>query len=90
MWEQSASQALDQVRCPVLAVLAEGRAGDARAADMLARKREGAARAVERLTGAASLTIHWLPDTVHDVPLHRPADLVALIETLAAAADARP
>jgi pimeloyl-ACP methyl ester carboxylesterase len=82
MWDEPVTDRLAALRCPVLAVLAEGPAGNARAAAWLEGKRRGAARLTERLPGA---TVRWLADTVHDVPLHRPAELAAMIEAFAAA-----
>jgi pimeloyl-ACP methyl ester carboxylesterase len=80
MWDEPVSDKLADVRCPFLAVLAEGLAGDARAAAFLEGKRRGAARLLERVPGAE---VRWLPDTVHDVPLQRPAELAEMIEGLA-------
>lgn len=79
MWDLDLTSVMAAVECPVTAVMAEGSGDDPRAAAWLERKRYGARLASQRLGRSAGLAIHWLPDTVHDVPLHRPAELTALI-----------
>jgi pimeloyl-ACP methyl ester carboxylesterase len=82
IWEHRPSQLYPQVRCPVLMIPAAP-AGplDERAQTFLTSKRESVALAERRLP--ASKTI-WMEDTVHDIPLHRPAQLAQAIEEFAA------
>jgi pimeloyl-ACP methyl ester carboxylesterase len=77
MWEFKTFESLQRLRCPVEAVLAEPPPGRSQAdEEFLSRKREGAARA----QGVQPrLSIHWLAETLHDIPLHRPGELANLI-----------
>jgi pimeloyl-ACP methyl ester carboxylesterase len=77
MWEFETYERLARLRCPAAAVLAippephfPGETGS------LELKQRGAERARQALPG---LQIHWLADTVHDIPLHRPVELAQLI-----------
>ena len=54
---------------------------DERAQTFLTSKRESVALAEQRLP--ASTTI-WMEDTLHDIPLHRPAELARAIEEFVA------
>jgi pimeloyl-ACP methyl ester carboxylesterase len=76
LWDQRPSQLYGQVRCPVLFVLAE-RAGGGRTRDFMEMKRAAIARAEGSLE---SCRVLWMPDTIHDIPLHRPAELAQAIE----------
>ena len=83
LWEQKPSELCAQVRCPVLFVAAE-REGEGRTREWLEMKREAIARAQARL---ADCQVLWLPDTIHDIPLHRPRELAQAIEAFAATLD---
>jgi pimeloyl-ACP methyl ester carboxylesterase len=77
MWEFPAYQRYRQVRCPALMIPARPPAGDS--ADMqeyLALKQRGILNAQEMI---ASLNVYWMEDSVHDIPLQRPAALAKLI-----------
>lgn len=85
LWEQRPSQLYGEIRCPVLIVPA-ARTGDntQRApggAAFLEMKRQALAQATAVLPQAEVI---WL-DSVHDVPLMRPAELAMAIERFIAA-----
>lgn len=79
MWDETPDDLFGAVRAPTLYVLAEGlRAPEDTAEDgFLAAKRHGAALASQRMNSARSVEVIWMPDTVHDIPLHRPDELAA-------------
>ncbi len=91
MWDENADQLFAAVRASTLYALAEGlHASDnpeSEAEDgFLAAKRRGAALAHDRMTGAPLVEIVWMPDTIHDIPLQRPAALAErMIDFLRAA-----
>jgi pimeloyl-ACP methyl ester carboxylesterase len=78
LWEHRPSQLYDKVRCPVLVVAAEppDLAADL---DRLREKRRTVALAEQRLARARIL---WMRETIHDVPLQRPAELAEAIARL--------
>jgi len=78
LWEHRPSQLYDKVRCPVLVVAAElpDLAADP---DRLREKRRTVALAEQRLARARIL---WMRETIHDVPLQRPAELSQAIARL--------
>jgi pimeloyl-ACP methyl ester carboxylesterase len=77
MWEFKTYEQHRRVRCPTLGVVAEpAEPLSAEQAEWLARKRRGVARSQHAHPG---LQVHWMPGTVHDIPLHRPAELAALL-----------
>jgi pimeloyl-ACP methyl ester carboxylesterase len=79
LWEQRPSELCPNVRCPVLFVAAE-REVAGRAQEWIAMKREAIARAEGLLSDCQVL---WFADTIHDIPLHRPAELADAIATFA-------
>lgn len=80
LWEHRPSELWTAVRCPVLLVPARRSDVDQRSAPPQTMKERLVALAAERL--ARSRTI-WLEDTIHDVPLQRPAELAAAITEFA-------
>ena len=84
MWDQDAAALFPAVRAPTRYILAEGAGvgGATTSAEdgFLAAKRRGAAHARERMAAAPSVEVIWMPDTVHDIPLQRPADLASRME----------
>lgn len=78
LWEQRPSELYARITCPTLVVPArrpvDGEYGRA------ATRTRRVARAVESIPNAR---VHWMEDTVHDIPLQRPAELAALIAELA-------
>lgn len=81
LWEHRPSELYARVQCPVLMIPTSAPdPHDERTHVMLENKRRNIALAEERL--ARHQTI-WLQDTVHDVPLHRPAELAEAIKKVA-------
>lgn len=64
-----------RVRVPALVCPAAEAPRDERAAQFLALKRAGAAR----IAAQPNVTLRWFEDTLHDIPLHRPAELAQVI-----------
>jgi len=78
LWEHHPSQLYARIRCPVLMIPAiPPGPHDAMTLALIADKRQAVELAEQRL--ARSRTI-WMPDTLHDVPLHRPAELGQAME----------
>ncbi|RME48308.1 MAG: hypothetical protein D6791_03610, partial [Chloroflexi bacterium] len=80
LWEHKPSELYDRVHCPVLLVPARPPALSDPAGEWLAMKERGVAKALQGLRDAQVL---WL-DSIHDIPLHRPAELAGAIRTFAA------
>ena len=55
----------------------------------IAAKRRGAALAQSRMTGAPAVEVVWMPDTIHDIPLQRPAALAERMVEFLQTAEAR-
>ncbi|MEX2159154.1 MAG: alpha/beta hydrolase [Dehalococcoidia bacterium] len=79
LWDQKLAELCERVACPVLFAVAE-RTAEGRQREWMEMKREGVARAQERL---ADCQVLWFPDTIHDIPLHRPAELSGAIAAFA-------
>jgi pimeloyl-ACP methyl ester carboxylesterase len=77
IWEHRPSELYQWLRCPVLMIPAvQPGPHDDRTRTFAAAKREAVLLAEKRL--ARSRTI-WMEDTLHDIPLHRPAELAQAI-----------
>jgi pimeloyl-ACP methyl ester carboxylesterase len=83
IYEQKTTELYPRLHCPALLCPAvppqseaKGTPRDDRAEQFLARKRDNIGRAEQ-----ASTQVHtvWFEDTVHDIPLHRPAELTQAI-----------
>lgn len=72
MWEQRPAALYPLIACPVTIVVAE----DASNPSWMAVKH---AQVTAATYGLAQVRVHWLPDTAHDIHVHRPALLAALI-----------
>jgi pimeloyl-ACP methyl ester carboxylesterase len=80
MWETRNVIIAERVTCPVLMISAE----TPESADWGQQKREGAARLKTALTKSPRVTFLTMPQTVHDIPLQRPAELSqAIVDFLA-------
>ena len=79
LWDQRPSELAPLVRCPVLFAVAE-RAADQRGAEWVEMKREAIARLQERIEDCQ---VVWFQDTIHDIPLQRPAELAQTIADFA-------
>ena len=85
LYHLRASQLFARVECPTLLVPADPPADGARD-PARQREREQAVAAAERaLGGPPKARTVWMRETVHDIPLHRPAELAALLDELASA-----
>jgi pimeloyl-ACP methyl ester carboxylesterase len=78
LWEQRPAELLPRLECPVL-ILPARQASDA--PDWLASKVANVQRALELQPAAR---VRWFEDTVHDVPLQRPAELADELHGFAA------
>jgi pimeloyl-ACP methyl ester carboxylesterase len=81
MWDFKTYERLGRLRCQVEAVLAlppEPRTPQEE--EYVALKQRGAGRAEEQ---QPRMRVQWMADTVHDIPLHRPAELARLIKGFA-------
>lgn len=83
LWDEDAEAAYRAVRAPVLYILAEP--SDAANQSGTALKRANVAHAQQLLVGTPHVAIEWLADTVHDIPLQRPALLADHIATFLSA-----
>lgn len=73
MWEFQTFERYTRLRCPVLLLPARPSAPASEAENaFLKLKEEGAAQILSRHPG---VTLHWMVDTIHDIPLQRPAEL---------------
>jgi pimeloyl-ACP methyl ester carboxylesterase len=80
LWEQHPSQLFPQITVPTLIVPARRPNPTGRAAEMAPVRAQLVANAAEALPNGRLL---WMEDTVHDIPLQRPAELAEAIETVA-------
>ena len=77
IWEFQTFERLARLRCPACAILAVPPASqDSQEAGYLVANQRDAERALQV---KPDLQIHWMADTVHDIPLQRPAELGDLI-----------
>ncbi|OGO15551.1 MAG: hypothetical protein A2Y93_06405 [Chloroflexi bacterium RBG_13_68_17] len=73
MWEFEVHAQFVRVRCPILALPARPpRPWDEAEERFVLLKEDGAERAIQV---GADLRVHWMDDTIHDVPLQRPRRL---------------
>lgn len=85
IYEKKTWDLFARVRCPLLLCPAAEEPRDERAADFLARKRAGAARAAESAPQAQTV---WFEDTPHDIPLFAPERLAQTLIRFSAQLDA--
>jgi pimeloyl-ACP methyl ester carboxylesterase len=77
MWEFQTYERFAAVRCPVLMIPARpAEPLSPQEREHLASKERGIALAQERIR---NLRVHWMTDSIHDVPLQRPAELAEVI-----------
>jgi len=81
LWEQRPSELWAGLRCPLLLVPAARQNADPRSGMWMEAKRKAIAVAEE---GVPGLRVVWMEDTIHDVPLQRPAALAGAIIEFAA------
>ncbi len=82
MWDQPTLALFDRVNCPILLVCPEQQAADDRQRQFQQAKRESIARILQ---AHPAVRVEYLPDTIHDAPLQRPAVLAGLIAQIAEA-----
>jgi pimeloyl-ACP methyl ester carboxylesterase len=77
IWEHQTYTRFERVRCPVLVIPASP-PGPLNADDQafLEFKRKGVSQAQSKMS---DLRVHWMDETIHDIPLQRPAELASLI-----------
>jgi pimeloyl-ACP methyl ester carboxylesterase len=81
MWDFKTYERMERLRCPTLAVLAVPQQPRAeRDEQFLALKERGVERARVILP---DLQVHWMQDSVHDIPLQYPGKLAELISAFA-------
>jgi pimeloyl-ACP methyl ester carboxylesterase len=81
MWDFKTYDHYPRLRCPVLIVPARpAEPLFSQEQEFLALKQRGVARAQE---SNRDVRVHWMEDTVHDIPLQRPAELAALLAEFA-------
>ena len=72
MWDQPLFDLYRQVRCPIKLIVAEPQPANETQAAFLRQRRQD----IERLQALRpDMPIVWMPDTIHDIPLQRPAQL---------------
>jgi len=76
MWDERPGLLLAQVTCPLLVVVAEPPGVDAADPWQVTRR-----QSLARLGDHAHIEVERMPDTIHDIPLQRPASLAARIST---------
>jgi len=86
MWDQDAAALYAAIRAPVLYVLAEPPQPSERGDAFLAAKRRGIVEAQRLLVQAPRVEVEWMSNTVHDIPLHRPEALAAVMSRFLAEA----
>lgn len=81
MWDFKTYERMERLRCPAMAVLAvPQQPRSERDEQFLALKERGVERARVILP---DLQVHWMQDSVHDIPLQYPAKLAELIAVFA-------
>ncbi|MGH2517677.1 MAG: alpha/beta fold hydrolase, partial [Ktedonobacterales bacterium] len=79
MWDEEPETIFSAIRAPVLYVLAEPAGATVETDGFLAAKRQGIATAQTLLAHSPRVEVEWMANTVHDVPLQRPAALAERI-----------
>ncbi len=77
LWEQKSSALWPHLRCPSLLIPAASNHQDSRTSIWMEQKRKAIALAEEQ---APAVSVVWMEDTIHDVPLQRPRELVEAID----------
>jgi pimeloyl-ACP methyl ester carboxylesterase len=77
LWEQKPSALWPHLRCPALLIPAASDHQDSRTTSWMDHKRKAIALAEEH---APTVRVTWLEDTIHDVPLQRPHELMEAID----------
>jgi pimeloyl-ACP methyl ester carboxylesterase len=81
MWDMDLEAAYDALQCPALALVAVPQVVRDEQRDMIAIRHKSADRLAAR---QPLLSVQWVPDTIHDLPLQRPEVLADAILRVAA------
>ena len=76
MWNEPSSTMFPDVRCPALIVTAGSRANSNSEFAQLRRQMADAAEAA-----IADCRVEWIPDTMHDIGYHKPAELAQVLRS---------
>jgi pimeloyl-ACP methyl ester carboxylesterase len=76
MWDQPTLDLYRRVACPVKLIVAQQQPSDETQRELFARRREGIAR-IQEICPTLKLVV--MPETLHDIPLHRPGELAGEI-----------
>jgi len=77
MWEYKTYECFARLRCPVLIVVARpSEPLSQKEREQIALKERGVGMAQERI---GDVRVEWMGNTIHDIPLQRPAELAELI-----------
>lgn len=79
MWDQPLFDLYQRVSCPIKLIVAEQEPANEAQERFLRMKRQGVAQ-IQML--CPNIKIVWMPDTIHDIPLQRPAQLADEIVSL--------
>src|SRR6266446_1775530 len=79
MWDQPTFDLYRQLRCPAKLIIAEQQPTSETQEAFLRMRLEGIARIQEM---RPDIRVVWMPDTIHDIPLQRPAELAREIADL--------
>jgi pimeloyl-ACP methyl ester carboxylesterase len=86
MWEFKTYDTYPRLRCPVLMIPAQpGGVASPQEQAYLAAKQRGVEHAQASIAG---VEVHWMADTIHDIPLQRPEKLAGLIADFSARVEA--
>jgi pimeloyl-ACP methyl ester carboxylesterase len=81
MWDFNTYEYYERLRCPALLVPANPPAPPSPDdAEYLALKKAGVEHVLER---NSSVSVYWMPDAIHDIPLQLPTELAKLISDFA-------
>ena len=76
MWDQQTEELYGQVRCPVTIIVADQESSDEQR-QLYRRLREESIERIQQHNPAVHII--WMRNTIHDIPLQRPAELAAQI-----------
>jgi pimeloyl-ACP methyl ester carboxylesterase len=79
MWDEDPVAIYAAIQAPALFILAQPKGAVTEGDGFFAAKQQGIAQARAQMTHAPHVEVIWLPDTVHDIPLQRPAELAELM-----------
>ena len=75
MWDEPPSSILPNISCPAM-IVAAGPTPERAGSDFALRKELMVAAAAQDLKDCR---VHWIPNTIHDIGYHKPAELAELV-----------